>query len=353
MPFDPNADTSDVGQMYRQFLQSKGMPITQENLQRVIAQSQREPGMIAGLSVQQAPTTPSAPTPPNLAGASPSSSGAPLPTPPIPPRMFPQDAMAGPEAGASRPPVQAPSMAPQGSGPPTQVIGPQMDIGGNDIAIPATPPPGQAPAPQQSTQPAPPPSSIADMILSGLTGLGVLGGGAAALRGGRGGQGQPSGPASPPTAAQPPSVPTPGMSGRPGFMPQSVANTGNNPLAQLPKPMQGPPVGPPPMQGPPGPMQGPPPPVQGPPIAPMGPHGPMQGPPIAPMGPPTAPVDAATSPIGNILMENLLKQPGANVGTIQGNPQLSGKPPPIGMATEMPPTVMPRTRVRARGVRVP
>lgn len=256
MPIDPNSETSDVGQMYRQYLQSKGMPLTNENMQRVISQSQREPGMIAGLSVQQSPGQ-SAPTPPNVAGASQSSSGNPqgapnatptgmrpaMPIPPMPP------------AEQAAPPVQ-PTQAP----------------------VASTPPPGQAPAPAQ-TQVAP--------TLPDGTSLPQEGGGIGGLIAGLGGTAGVAALLSkfmrPPNSSTPTpamSTPTPAPStspvaaamekaipsGLPGHQPQPVVNSGNNPLDALnilpgvrpvgPE-IQGPPMGPAAMQGPPPPVQGP------------------------------------------------------------------------------------------------
>jgi hypothetical protein len=149
MPIDPNAPTSDIGMMYRQYLQSKGMPLTNENLQRVISQSQREPGMIQGLSVQ-APEPVSAPAPPNVAGASPSSSGA----PPSVPRAVPTNM-----------PMPTPPIPPSAPTTPT-AVSPQ-------VPAQQTPLPGQAPAQQQS--------SIMDIIQQILPAL--IGGGAGILGG--------------------------------------------------------------------------------------------------------------------------------------------------------------------------
>lgn len=162
MPLDPNEPTSDVGQMYRQYLQSKGMPLTSENMQRVIAQSQREPGllngqpssMIPGLTVEQ-----DAQAPPNIAGASASSSGAPTAMPKAMPTGIPQSA-----------PIPAQAM-------PTPPIPPQQP-GQPQQAVAQTAPPGQPPGPASDGG-----NNIVQML---LTALGV-GGGALANRLGSGG----------------------------------------------------------------------------------------------------------------------------------------------------------------------
>lgn len=87
--------TSDIGMMYRDELQRRGVPLTVQNMNALVAQSRRIPGMIPGLSVQsEEPTSGAArasgqpmrsslPIPPIPPGE-----GAPsteLPTPPIPP----------------------------------------------------------------------------------------------------------------------------------------------------------------------------------------------------------------------------------------------------------------------------
>lgn len=256
MPIDPNSETSDVGQMYRQYLQSKGMPLTNENMQRVISQSQREPGMIAGLSVQQA-DSPSAPPPPNVASASRTSSGN--------PQGAPNATPTGMRPAVPIPPATATAL------PATPIPTPQAPTA-------STPPPGQAPAPAQ-TQVAP--------TLPDGTPLPQEGGGLGALVAGLGGTagvaallsrfmrppnsstpappmsapaGTPS--SSPVAAAMEKAIP----SGLPGHQPQPVTNSGNNPLDALDilpgvRPIgpeiQGPPMGPAAMQGPPPPMQGP------------------------------------------------------------------------------------------------
>jgi hypothetical protein len=158
------------------------MPLTNENMQRVISQSQREPGMIAGLSVQ-APDGPNAPTPANIAGASPSSSGAP-PSAPAPirtgiPPSAPLPAQGG-QAASMPPQVQAqPTM-------PTPPIPPQQQ--------PAqTAPPGQAPGPSQPPQA----DQGGGMVQSLLTSLGIPAG-ALAGRLARYGGAQPMGNVGPP-----------------------------------------------------------------------------------------------------------------------------------------------------------
>lgn len=136
------------------------MPLTQGNMQSVIAQSQREPGMIAGLGVQQAdtPSPMNAPAPPNIAGASAKSSGGGIPS-------VPQSAPTGipvsaplPHAPFPAPSAQAPSMAPQGADPASAPISlNSLAPGANAASLPHAPfpAPGQAPAPSQSIGDAP------------------------------------------------------------------------------------------------------------------------------------------------------------------------------------------------------
>lgn len=136
------------------------MPLTNENMSRVISQSQREPGMIAGLSVQGAAPQMSAPPPPNVAGASGNSSGGALPIPPIPPTAIPPSPapppMSLPHAPFPAPAsasVPAPSMAPQPAS--TSSAAPTPPILKPDTPpqqSAQTPPPGQAPGPAQIAQ---------------------------------------------------------------------------------------------------------------------------------------------------------------------------------------------------------
>lgn len=121
-------DTSDIGQMYRQFLQSKGVPVTPDNMRRAVEESRRNPNMLEGLRVQQ-----DAPVPQNVAEASGTQ------------RAVPQ-ALPGKPMPSAAPP------SPGGTGgnvpPPQSGVNPAASISQQG---PPTPPPGQAPAPGQSS----------------------------------------------------------------------------------------------------------------------------------------------------------------------------------------------------------
>lgn len=276
MPIDPNSPTSDIGMMYRDYLQSKGARLTNSNLQAAIAQSQREPGMIAGLSVQQ-PGGMHAEAPPNIAGASPNSSGSPMPLPPAVPTGMQQ--MPGPT------PAQGAQAASQGGMPVPAQGSPDTPTVGMPAQPPQTPPPGQAPDPSQSVGGHMLPPAIANMSVSdALTALGIGGGTIAsglAMRGAgqlKGPQPPQQSPMPPPVGVMDPNNPalfpvgsaqaqrttSPPMQGPP------EAPTATSPImnilkqdpvpAELPfvhgvnpvgKEIQGPPMGPPAMQGPP------------------------------------------------------------------------------------------------------
>jgi hypothetical protein len=220
MPLDPNEPTSDIGQMYRQYMMSKGVGMTKENLQAVIAQSQREPGMLAGLSVQQAPQGPIAPAPMNLVGASPNSSGGPLPLPPPVPTGIPPSAPLGgasPTSVPNSPSAQAlppnppPPQQPQGQPSPPQ---PQPSMNGMSTVpsspptgprgLGATPPPGQAPGAGQL----PDASVISNLINKALPILVSGGAGAYGLKQLMGGRGAPVPPTAPVAAPTTPPIPT-------------------------------------------------------------------------------------------------------------------------------------------------
>jgi hypothetical protein len=183
-------DTSDIGMMYRQMLQQRGVPLTASNMRDLVMESRRNPDLIAGLTPQQADPTAGATPPPNIAGASAQNSGQapPMPTPPpmAPPPMQPSPSavnMRGPEAGMPVSPAQVAQMVqrgvPYGLPGQTAPMGPQ-----NADLSPATPPPGAAPTPAQSQ---PPPESQPITPGDIIAGLGGLGAGGAALYATRGG----------------------------------------------------------------------------------------------------------------------------------------------------------------------
>lgn len=148
-------DTSDIGMMYRQLLQSKGVPVTPDNIRRAVVESRRNPNLISGLDVQQEGPT----TPPNVEAAAGAQRAVPqaLPTPPIPPAPQPRG---DPTTGAG-------NMAP--SGPPVNpAASAQAQPPSQAQAQPQAPPTGEPGGPPTPGQIATDPSSIAQVVLGAL-----------------------------------------------------------------------------------------------------------------------------------------------------------------------------------------
>ncbi len=118
MSDDLSGPTSDVGQLYRSELQRRGVPMLNSNLQALINESRRNPGIIPGLEGVQGLDT--GVTPKSQSGGTPNVAGgqvgspARLPTPPMPPSYAIDQAVGMPQP----PPPVSMGGPPQGSAPP-------------------------------------------------------------------------------------------------------------------------------------------------------------------------------------------------------------------------------------------
>lgn len=144
MSDDLSGPTSDVGMLYRDELKRRGSPMDNANLQRLIMESQRTPGLIPGLTVQGEGSSGArgGSSAGSSAGSGPPSPG--MPTPPMPPNNMISNAIGEPQAPPPvdlRPPMQAaaPTI-------PTAPVRPTMFNPADYSGGPGAPAPSPAPA---------------------------------------------------------------------------------------------------------------------------------------------------------------------------------------------------------------
>ena len=210
MSDDLSGPTSDVGSLYRAEMQRRGVPMTNANLQMLINESRRNPGIVQGLEGVQ-----------GMDPIAQARQAAPaMPTPP----MAPQQSMSGvPSEGAMAGggPINAPPQSPSvGVGPP--------EFGSDGGVPPSVASPAAMASVINSTQPHP-----ADDMMNGL-GIDPTGALAALILGGGAAGGSALlnkfMPARPPTAptvapAPTPTAPAPGTPIPRAGMPQETGTT--------------------------------------------------------------------------------------------------------------------------------